>query len=82
MPSAVHARVLLGTPFGGGRHDAALRLLRPLAAFEHGWRLGKVHDHLSATKLNPGFIFSTGLANCIVVWWPSYLGATANTCQK
>jgi putative restriction endonuclease len=33
--------------------DAAIRN----AAFEHVRRLGEVHDHLTATELNPGFVF-------------------------
>ena len=34
-------------------HDAPLRL----AAFEHVRRLGETHEHLTATKLKPGFVF-------------------------
>ena len=33
--------------------DTPLRL----AAFEHVRRLGETHDHLTATKLKPGFVF-------------------------
>ena len=33
--------------------DAPLRL----AAFEHVRRLGETHEHLTATKLKPGFVF-------------------------
>ena len=28
-----------------------------LAAFEHVRRLGEIHDHLTANKLTPGFVF-------------------------
>ena len=34
-------------------HDTRLRM----AAIEHVWRLGEVHDHLTAKELNPGFVF-------------------------
>src|SRR6202158_5227265 len=28
-----------------------------MSAFGHVWRLGEVHDHLTATELKPGFVF-------------------------
>jgi len=37
----------------GPEPDALIRA----AAFEHGCRLGEVHDHLTANELKPGFMF-------------------------
>jgi putative restriction endonuclease len=37
--------------------DADRDTLFRLAAFEHVRRLSEVHDHLTATELNPGFAF-------------------------
>jgi putative restriction endonuclease len=37
--------------------DADRDMLMRMAAFEHVRRLVEVHDHLTATELEPGFIF-------------------------
>jgi len=37
--------------------DADRDTLMRMAAFEHLRRLGEVHNHLTATELNPGFLF-------------------------
>ena len=40
-------------------------MLMRVAAFEHVRRLGKIHDHLTATELKPGFVFNGGRVSLI-----------------